>query len=136
MIDIDVAKLTEWLGPEGAVAGLDRSIHTNADLMMLARKQGIQVEKKTARKQIAIELVMSGEKRISKDTSELMKMSRDELARYFGDTMASESEIRDILNELEIAPKGKLRGKLSDFAAREISDLGMYDRVAQGRSPR
>lgn len=133
MTEVDVDKLIQWLGPEGAVAGLDKGHHTNADLMMLARNRGVEVQKKTSRKQISIELVMSSEKRIKKSVEDLLKMSRDELNRYFSEMMVSESELRGILRDLQLTPSGKFRGKLVDFAAREISDLGMYDRVAQGR---
>lgn len=134
MSGIDVARLTEWLGPEGAVAGLDKSHLTNSELMMLARENGILVDKKTARRQIAIETVMTPLTRITQDVEKLLEMSKDELQRYFSDHLVSTKEIMDVLAGLGIAPKGKVR-KLSEFAANEISDLGMYQRVAKGKQP-
>ncbi|MBC7987037.1 MAG: hypothetical protein H7X93_10300 [Sphingomonadaceae bacterium] len=133
MTGIDLEVLSDWLGPEGAVAGLDKSRLTNSDLMMLARENGILVDKKTARRQIAIEIIMSPEKRIAHEQDRLLEMSKDELQRYFSDHMVSTKELMSVLESLGIAPKGKLRGKLSEFAANEISDLGMYQRVARGK---
>lgn len=128
----DVKTLTDWLGAEGAVAGLDRSEMTNSELMKLARSNGIAIDSKTPRKQIAIELVMAPLNRIDKDISELLEMSRDELSRYFADRLVSGAELRMLLDGLGIPPKGKLRTRLAEFAASEISDLGMFQRVAKG----
>jgi hypothetical protein len=132
VINADLKQLIEWLGPEGAVAGLEHSKYTNADLMFFARENGISVEQKAARKQLATELVMSSVIRIDKPVDYLLKMSADELKRYFSDRMVSHVEINSLLNELGIKPSGKIRGKLYEFAAREISDLGMFQRVAKG----
>jgi hypothetical protein len=128
----NVTRMIEWVGPEGTVAGLDRGHLTNSELMMLARESGILMDKKTARRQMAIEIVMSSEKRITVPPEKLLEMSKDELQRYFSDHMVSSKEIMALLEDFEIAPKGKVR-KLSEFAANEISDLGMYQRVAKGK---
>ena len=130
----DIRKLVEWLGVDGAVAGLERSDCTNAELMVIAREAGHLVDKKTARRQIIIELVMSGEKRIDKTHEYLLNMSSEELQRYFSERMASTKEIMELLTELDIAPTGKIRGKLVDYAAREIGELGLFQRVAKGDS--
>jgi hypothetical protein len=132
MTELSVPTLIDWLGPEGAVAGLEQSNHTNADLMFLARKNGLTVEQKASRKQLAIELVMSAVKRIDKAPEYLLKMTDAELKRYFVDRMVSNTELTALLREFEIAPTGKLRGRLTDFAAREISELGVFQRVAKG----
>jgi hypothetical protein len=130
----NIATLTDWLGAEGALAGLDRSNLTNAELMMLARALNIVVSSKTPRRQIIIDLVMGPIIRVDKNPEDLLEMSRDELKRYFSDKLVSTKEIMHILEQLGIAPKGKLKIKLADFAANEISDLGMYQRVAKGQS--
>ena len=133
MTNINVETLVDWLGPEGAVAGLDKSNLTNADLIMIARHNNIEVEAKAPRRQLAIELVMSPLKRIDKSVEELLELSRDELKRYFSDRLVSKTELLALLKQLEIAPSRKIRGRIADFAAGEISDLGMYARVAKGR---
>src|SRR3546814_6422649 len=64
----NVDLLIEWLGHEGAVAGLDKSHLTNADLMIIVRKKGLLVDKRTARRNIAI--------RSKEHTSELPPIMR------------------------------------------------------------
>src|SRR3546814_16637714 len=59
----NVDLLIEWLGHEGAVAGLDKSHLTNADLMIIAREKGLLVDKRTASRPIAIELVMGKDRK-------------------------------------------------------------------------
>lgn len=132
---VEVMKLTEWLGPEGAVAGLEKSNLTNAELMVLARENGLNVDPKIARRQLAIELVMTPIQRIKKPDEYLLGLSQDELRRYLGDMMASNREILALLERLGISPSGKLRGKLVDYAAREIAELGIFQRVAKGHKP-
>ena len=132
--NVNVSVLTDWLGPEGAVAGLERSDLTNSELLMLARTNDVEVDGKVPRKQIVIELVMGRLDRIDTPVDHLLEMSRDELQRYFSDRLVSGLELRRLLERLGIAPKGKLRSKLAEFAANEISDLGMYQRVAKGQN--
>lgn len=129
---VDVGKLTEWLGPEGALAGLEKSKLTNAELMVLARENGLNVESKMARRQLAIELVMTRITRITKPDEYLLNLSQDELRRYLGEMMASNAELLSLLERLGISPPGRLRGKLLDYAAREISELGVFQRIAKG----
>lgn len=132
MSSLNLEKLVEWLGEEGAIAGLERSRLTNAELMVLARQDGHIVDKKTARKQIIIELIMSKFVRIEKSDEFLLGMSSEEIQRYFSDRLVSNREIGELLSRLGIAPTGKLRGKLADYAAREIGELGRFQRVARG----
>ena len=132
--DIDV--LIDWLGPKGAIAGLERSKFVNAELMVFARERGVPVSNKASRKQIVVQLVMSNVNCIDKPVEQLMKMSQSELKRYFSDKLVSDRELNQMLQDLDIAPGGSLRGKLLDYAARELSDLGVFLRVAQGGKKR
>ena len=129
---LNLESLIEWLGAEGAVAGLDKGHHTNAELMMLARENGVIVDSKTPRRQIVIEIVMTRLERVDKNIEQLSQMSKDELVRYFTDKMVSKAEMMKLLKSLELAPRGKIRGKFIEFVANEISDLGMYERIAKG----
>lgn len=134
MSDLDVGTLILWLGPEGAIAGLEKSKLTNADLMRLLREGGFSADKRTGRRQLVIELVMSDVNRIDKSDDELVRLSIDELRRYFAERLASSREIEQLLLRLGIPAPARIRGKVSDFAAREISELGLFQRVAGGRS--
>jgi hypothetical protein len=128
----NIDDLREWLGPDGAMAGLEKSYLTNADLMVLARACNVEATKKTPRKQLVIDIVMSPIVRIEKTGDELLTMSRDEIRRYLTEQFVSTCEIVGLLNDLGIDPKTKGKSKLVDFAASEISDLGAYQRIAQG----
>jgi hypothetical protein len=129
-----VKSLVDWLGPEGAIAGLDHSRLTNAELLALAAEAGHSIDKKTSRRDITVEIVMADLNRIEKSTEELLQMPPEDISKYFHDRMVSSREILTLLNDLGIAPSGKLRGKLSDYAAREIGELGLFQRVARGNT--
>ena len=129
---IVVDKLIKWLGPDGAIAGLDRSDITASELYDIASNSGLAVEKKMRRSDIINELVNRNIVRIGKTTEELLAMSEDDLRKYFEDKKVSTTELLNLLAQFQIRPGGKAKIKLVDFVAREVSDLGMYQRVAKG----
>lgn len=43
---VDIDTLVEWLGPEGAIAGLEASDLTVSDLLELGNKRGLTIDKK------------------------------------------------------------------------------------------
>jgi len=61
-----------------------------------------------------------------------MQMDIEALKAYFIEIKASREEILALLLELDIRPGSSAKTSLVDFAAREISDIGMYRRVASG----
>lgn len=132
MKQLDIALLIDWLGPIGAVSGLEKSHLTNAELMAMARNLGLPTDAKPGRKQLSVELVMHSARRIDRPDDFLLAMSPTELKRYISEKLVSNTEITELLTRLGIAPTRKVRGRLVDFAAREIGDLGMYQRVARG----
>ena len=135
MREINVEKLIEWLGPNGAIAGLERSNITVSELYELGVRYGLAVDKKTKRSDIIVDLVHCNSVRIDKSTDELLAMNRDELNDYFGTRKVSRTELLKLLSQLDIRPTAGDKTNLADFAAREISDVGMYQRVAKGRRP-
>jgi chromosome partitioning protein len=128
----DVRLLVEWLGPTGAIAGLEGSDLTIADMREIAEKCGVTVGRQKKRSEIVRRIVASLSKRIDKSVEDLMKMSYDELRRYFSETHPSREELLEILLNLDIRPGSEGKRNLLEFAAREISDIGMFARVAQG----
>ena len=133
MRDVNVEKLIEWLGPDGAIAGLEHSNITVSELYELGIRCGLALEKKTRRGDIIVDLVHSNSVRIDKTTDQLLAMNRDELNNYFETRKVSRTELLKLLAQFDIRPAGSDRVNLADFAAREISDVGMYQRVAKGR---
>lgn len=130
---IEIEKLIEWLGPDGAISGLENSSRTVSELFEVASHYGLSVEKKMRRSEIINELVNWNFVRINKTTEELLAMGSDDLKKYFKDVKVSRSELLSLLSQFDIKPGSAAKKNLVDFVAREISDLGMYERVARGR---
>ncbi len=70
--------------------------------------------------------------RIDRTTQELMKMNCDDLSSHFRSRKVSRTRLMDLLSQFDIRPSPSDRVSLMDFAAREISDIGMYQRIAMG----
>ena len=85
MNEINIEKLVEWLGPNGAIAGLERSNITVSKLCGMAIRSGFTVDKGTRRRDIIVDLVNRNFNRIDKSTDELLAMNYDELCKYFRD---------------------------------------------------
>jgi len=130
--EINIEKLIEWLGPDGAIAGLEGSNITVSELCEIATYHGLSVEKKTRRSDIIIDLINRESIRIDKTTEQLLRMNRDDLRNYFRSRMVSRTELLNLLLRFDIRPMCGDKSNLADFAAREISDVGMYQRVAKG----
>ena len=132
MREINIEKLVEWLGPDGAIAGLEGSNVTVSELYEMAVRCGFAVEKRTKRGDIIVDLVHRNSIRIDKTTDELLTMNRDDLSSYFRSKKVSRTELLKLLSQFDIRPAPSDKVNLVDFAAREISDVGMYQRVAKG----
>ena len=132
MKEINIEKLVEWLGPDGAIAGLEGSNVTVSELYEIAVRCGLAVEKRTRRGDIIVDLVHRNAIRIDKTTEELLTMNRDDLSNYFRSRKVSRTELLKLLLQFDIRPAPGDKVNLVDFAAREISDVGMYQRVAKG----
>lgn len=134
MIEID--KLIEWLGPDGAIVGLEESNLTVSELFELASHHGLAVEKKMRRSDIINELVNRNFVTVDKATEELLAMDHERLKKYLVQKRTSRTELLSLLSQFDIQPGSEARKTLLDFVAREISDLGMYQRVAKGKQRR
>ncbi len=130
---IDIEKLIEWLGPDGAIAGLEGSDLTVSDLYELASRYSTPVEKKMRRNDIINEIINGKFVRIDRTTEELLAMDYENLKKYLQDRKVSRTELLNLLSQFDIHPGSEAKKNLVDFVAREISDLGMYERVAKGR---
>lgn len=124
--------LVRWLGPDAAIAGLERSDLTIAELQELDAGGGNQPHAKLKRADLIKVLVSAVRKRLTKPPEALMQMDIEALKAYFIEIKASREEILALLLELDIRPGSSAKTSLVDFAAREISDIGMYRRVASG----
>jgi len=111
---------------------LEGSSVTVSELYEIAIRLGLAVERRTKRSEIIVDIVNRNSTRIEKTTEELLAMSRDELCDYFRNRKVSRTELLKLLSQFDILPASSDRVSIADFAAREISDVGMYQRVAKG----
>ncbi len=132
MREVSVEKLVEWLGRDGAIAGMEASNLTVSELNDMATRRGVSVPRKTRRREIIVDLVNKDVTRIDKTMDDLLKMQRDDLKSYLNDRKVSRTELLALLASFELRPGREADRNLVDFVAREISDLGMYQRVAKG----
>lgn len=130
---IEIEKLAEWLGPDGAIAGLEGSNLTVHDLYELAAHFNVTIDSKMKRSEIISELINGKLSRIEKTTNELLEMNYENLRKYLEDRKASRTELMGLLSQFGIQSGSEARKNLIDFIAREISDLGMYQRIAKGK---
>lgn len=129
---IDLEALIEWLGVEGTIAGIDGSDLTTSEIQDLIPGYKPQGGSKLKRRDLIKAFVLHKRAQLTKGPDELMAMDANSLKDYFLSIKASKSEIMDLLESLDIRPGSVARNNLTEFAAREISDIGMYRRVAQG----
>jgi hypothetical protein len=134
MVDIDT--LIMWLGHEGAKAGLAKSKLSVQELSKIAKQKKLPISQKPSKDEIANELVYHNIKKIQKRTDELVSMSAEELSSYLRNRRPSRTGIIQILASLGITVGSEASKRLVEFAVREISDLGMYQRVARGSHKR
>lgn len=123
--------LVTWLGPEGAIAGIEASDLTIQEISAFDAKFN-PPSSKMKRGDLIRALVAAARERLTKSPEELMSMDVESLKTYLHSIKASREEILGLLLKLDIRPSSSARQSLVDFAAREISEIGMYRRVAQG----
>lgn len=130
MIELD--KLLQWLGIEGAIAGLEASDLTASEIAELMPDYKPNWHSKMKRLDLIRAIVEKKRADLTKKPAELMKMDADALKSYFTNIKVSKKELLSLLESMDIRPGSVARHNLIEFAAREISDIGMYKRVAQG----
>ncbi|MCL0352104.1 hypothetical protein, partial [Klebsiella pneumoniae] len=87
---------------------------------------------KLKRCEIIEQVVLASRKKTHNSVEELMEMSKEELSSYFHDQKYSRKELLDLLYTLEIRPGSSAKKNLTEFTISEISEIGMYKRVAKG----
>lgn len=129
---IDIQKLISWLGVDGARAGLDKSEMTNSELLVSFADLLPKNSSKLKRAEIIEEIILATRKKSQKSVEELMDLTKEELTNYFHEQKYSRKELLDLLYVLEIRPGSSAKKNLTEFTISEISDIGMYKRVAKG----
>jgi hypothetical protein len=130
---IDLTTLISWLGVDGAKAGLDKSDLTISEILDLDDSHKVSVNSKLRRLEVIDLVIENKRKQLYKSPDELMDMDVDGIKAYFSEYRFSRQELLSLLEQMDIRPSGEARKKLNDFAAREISEIGRFKRVAHGK---
>lgn len=132
----DVATLVALVGRAGAIQALACSEVVKADdLRCFARTLDVPVASKTAKKELARQIVRRVDRRIGKSVAELQALDRNQIMQYLDATGCDADELRDLLEYAQFPVQAKMsRNDLLNFAAIEISSLGMFKRLANAHT--
>jgi len=127
----DVTTVVAIVGREGAISALLNSTQISThDLAELANSLGLKVSSKDTKKNIALQVVRCIDKRISKPLDELKTMSKDEIIQYFEKVECEPDELVELLTSIDLKARAKSRQAMLEFAAIQISSLGIFERLA------
>jgi hypothetical protein len=127
----EIKTLIQWLGYDGAKAGLEFSHMSVAELRDMAEAQGVRIRAKARRTDIVEQLMLFADQRIDKTLDEMLAMSSDGLLEYFDRMHPSRHEMLRLLEKLDFHPGSEAQKSLYKYAARQISETGMFQRVAR-----
>ncbi len=127
----DVMSIVAVVGREGAVSALSSSRQINSqDLAAMANSLGLKVSSKDTKGKIASQIVRCLDKRITKSLDELKSMSKDEIIQYFEQVECDQDELVELLDSIDLRSRARSRRAMLEFAAIQISSLGIFERVA------
>lgn len=126
----DIRQMIDWLGEEGAKSGLDRSFLTVKELSAISASLGLELPAKPLRKNVVSSIISKLSQRIDKPVVELLAMSSEQLLQYFETVRPSKAELLSVLSELDFHPGSEAQKGLYKYAARQIAETGMFERVA------
>ena len=128
----DIRTLVEIVGRQGACAALSRSDKISAEeLFKTAEGLGVSLPKRTQKAEVAHAVVKHVDRRIDKSLDELKEMSEPEILRYFSDVEPDSEEVVELLLSIDVKNRARSRKKLFEFAAIQISSLGVFERIAR-----
>ena len=131
----DIKTLVNIVGRHGAqvaLAGSD-TIHAE-ELLQTAEALGIRLPKRTPKSEVAIAIVKQVDRRLDKSLDELKQLSVSEILQYFNDVGPDTEEIVELLQSIDIKNRVRSRKSLFEFAANQISSLGVFERLAHPSS--
>ncbi|MFY9261716.1 MAG: hypothetical protein WAO71_14580 [Gallionella sp.] len=132
---INIEKLIDWLGPKGAIAGLSESDVTISEISELVKNLSWDKPvgfSKMKREEMIVWMICEARSHSKKTNEELGEMDYDSLVTYFKEIKITNEELSELLTSFGFSTKSTRKRNALEFAAREISDLGMYKRVSMG----
>lgn len=130
-----VTELVHLVGRTGAIAALVSSDQIRSShLVDLAKHLGLNPGTKAPKKNVADLIVRHVDRRIDKSLDELLAMSREEISGYLAGIQCDPGEILELLEQINLkAQAKKSRSALIEFAAIQISSLGIYQRLSENK---
>ncbi len=132
----EIKTLIQWLGSDGARAGLDFSHFSVAELRNMAEAQGVPIPARSKRADVIDQLMLLADQKIDKTIDDMLAMTSEALLAYFDRTRPSRTEMLRLLEKLDFHPGSEAQKGLYKYAARQISETGMFQRVARPLKPR
>ena len=131
LLKSDIKQIVDLVGREGAIFALEKSkkINTKA-LFDLALSIGLNPKTKDSKKNISTQIVQEVDKRIAKSLDELKEMSKDDLIFYFEKLECHQDELIELLKNIDLKAQVKTNKALIEFAAAQISSLGIFERLS------
>ena len=127
----EIKRLVDIVGRRGAQAALCNSDLVRAeDLLVVAGDSGIHLPKRTPKAELANAIIKQLDRRISKPLDELKQLSVPEIVSYFNAVDAETEEVIELLKSIDIKNRARSRKDLFEFAANQISNLGIFERLA------
>lgn len=131
----DVRSIVAIVGREGAISALSKSRRVSAqDLAEMAHSLSLKVTSRDSKGKIAAQIVRQLDKRITKSIDELKAMSKEEIIQYFEKIECDQDELVELLSSIDLRSRAKSRRAILEFAAIQISSLGVFERLADRHS--
>jgi hypothetical protein len=100
----------------------------------MAEAQGMRIPGRARRAEVIDQLMFFADQKIDKTIDDMLAMSSDELLAYFDRTRPSRTEMLRLLEKLDFHPGSEAQKSLYKYAARQISETGMFQRVAKPKA--
>ena len=131
LLKSDIKQIVDLVGREGAIFALEKSKKINIKALFdLAKSIGLNPKTKDSKKNISTQLVQEVDKRITKSLDELKEMSKDDLILYFEKLECHQDELIELLKNIDLKAQVKTNKALIEFAAAQISSLGIFERLS------
>jgi len=100
----------------------------------MAHSLSLKVTSRDSKGKIAAQIVRQLDKRITKSIDELKAMSKEEIIQYFEKIECDQDELVELLSSIDLRSRAKSRRAILEFAAIQISSLGVFERLADRHS--
>ena len=127
----DIKVLVRIVGRHGACVALSHSHKIRAqELLDTADSLGISLPRRTPKAEVAVAIVKYVDRRVDRSVEELKQLSVDDILQYLNQVNPDTDEVVDLLRSIGIEHRVMSRRSLLEFAANEISSLGVFERIA------